>query len=285
MSKIIIIIPYFGQLPFWMPYFLLSCKFNPTIDWIIISDQENQLDTPENVRIIHQSYKSYCDQVSEKLGINFNPSNAYKLCDIKPALGHIHSDLVTGYDFWAFGDLDVIYGNLRNYFSEKRLSKKSLFSTMATRVSGHLCLIRNQTKLNQAFMRVKDWKLIFEDDQHYAFDEKNFSKIFIKHKNLPELLRSFAKIFNPWLRLGEFVEAYSTPNARIKWMDGTSNFPTTWYWSNGNVTNNLNKNVSFPYFHFMVWKKSWTNLANNSKNHNCFDVLKINITSDGFKVY
>jgi hypothetical protein len=279
MSKIIIIIPYFGQLPFWMPYFLLSCKFNPTINWIIISDQENELDTPENVRIIHQSYKSYCDQVSEKLGINFNPSNAYKLCDIKPALAYIHSDLVAGYDFWAFGDLDVIYGNLRNYFSEERLSKKSLFSTMATRVSGHLCLIRNQTKLNQAFMRVKDWKLIFEDDQHYAFDEKNFSKIFIKHKNLPELLRSFAKIFNPWLRLGEFIEAYSTPNARIKWVDGTSNFPTTWFWNNGKVTNNLNKDLSFPYFHFMVWKKSWIKANPNFLLNN---IDKFSIDKNGF---
>jgi hypothetical protein len=150
---------------------------------------------------------------------------------------------------------------------------------MATRVSGHLCLVRNQTKLNQAFMRVKDWKLIFEDDQHYAFDEKNFSKIFIKHKNLPEMLRSFAKIFNPWLRLSEFVEAYSTPNARIKWMDGTSNFPTTWFWNNGKVTNNLNKDLSFPYFHFMVWKKSWIK-ANPKFLLNNID--KFSIDKNGF---
>jgi hypothetical protein len=274
MSKIIIIIPYFGKLPFWMPYFLLSCKFNPTINWTIISDEAYQFDIPENVKFINQTYKSYCEKVSEKLCIKFNPSNTYKLCDIKPALGYIHPDLISGYDFWAFGDLDLIYGDLRKYFTESRLSKKSLFSTMATRVSGHLCLIRNQPKLNQAFMLVKDWKLIFEDDMHYAFDEKKFSKVFIKHKNLPEILRSFAKLFNPWLRLGEFVEAYTTPNARIKWMDGTSNFPTTWYWINGRVTNNLNEDVLFPYFHFMVWKKNWINININflPNNKNVFSI-------------
>jgi hypothetical protein len=191
------------------------------------------------------------------LDIKFNPPNPYKLCDIKPALGYIHADLVEGYDFWAFGDIDLIYGDLRAYFTEDKLAQKSLFSTHATRISGHLCLIKNEIKLNKAFMRVKNWKSIFEDDKHCAFDEKNFSKIFIKHKNFPELLRSFAKIFNPWLRLGEFVEAYSTPNARIKWNNSRNQFPQEWFWSNGVLSNDIDANRYFPYFHFMVWKCKW----------------------------
>jgi hypothetical protein len=279
MKKIIFIIPYFGKLPFWMPYFLVSCKFNPTINWIIITDQRYEMDIPKNVKFIYKTYASYCKFVSKKLDINFNPPNPYKLCDIKPSLGYVHSDLVAGYDFWAFGDLDLIYGDLRAYFTEDRLAKKSLFSTHATRISGHLCLIKNHRKLNEAFMRVKNWKSIFENDRHYAFDEKNFSKLFIKHKNLPQILRRFAKLFNPWLRLGEFVEAYSTPNAKVKWVDGSYNFPSEWLWVKGTVTNVLEPNKKFPYLHFMIWKSLWT------QPNFRFSVLeeKFCITKLGFK--
>lgn len=257
MKKIIFVIPYFGKLPFWMPYFLLSCKSNPSINWVIITDQKYGELIPDNVEIIYHSFDSYCQLVSKKLEITFKPTNPYKLCDIKPALAYIHDDLIKGYDFWAFGDLDLIYGDLRAYFTEAKLSKKSLFSTHATRISGHLCLIRNDSKLNTAFMKIKDWKLIFEDNRHYAFDEKNFSKLFIKHKNLPQPIRNFLKLFNPWLRLGDFKEAFTTPNGRIRWIDGSYNFPDEWYWKDGVISNNSNRGRIFPYFHFMVWKKTW----------------------------
>lgn len=288
MHKIVIVIPYFGQLPFWMPYFLLSCEFNPSVNWVIISDQKYKLAVPKNVKFIHQSYISYCEFVSAKLNIDFYPSSPYKLCDIKPALGYIHSELIQNYDFWGFGDLDLIYGDLRAYFNEERLSQKSLFSTMATRVSGHLCLIRNDSKLNTAFMKIKDWKLIFEDNRHYAFDEKNFSKLFIKHKNLPQPIRNFLKLFNPWLRLGEFKEAFTTPNARIKWIDGSYNFPDEWYWKDGVISNNITRHTIFPYFHFMVWKNNWHSLENvliAQRKTDSTDTLKITIKATGFSIY
>lgn len=281
MLKIVIIIPYFGKLPFWMPFFLESCKSNSSINWAIITDHKYDLPVPINVNFIYQSYSTYCDLVSDKLKINFRPSNTYKLCDIKPALGYIHNDLIKDYDFWGFGDLDLIYGDLRSYFTEYRLSKKSLFSTMATRVSGHLCLIRNNTQLNCAFMRVRNWKLIFEDHKHHAFDEKAFSKLFIRHKNLPEALRSVIKFFRPWLRLAEFVEAYSTPNARIKWLDQTYNFPKKWFWKNGLISNDIDKHYNFPYFHFMVWKKKWVLKQNEFSFQN---ISQFTIDENGFHI-
>jgi hypothetical protein len=255
--KIVIIIPYFGSLPFWMSFFLLSCKYNPTINFIIITDFKYDLPSPSNVEFRYMTYDSYCELVSIKLDINFKPLNSYKLCDIRPAIGLIHDDLIQEYDFWGFGDLDLIYGDLRTHFTEKKLQRKKIISSHQRRVSGHLCIFKNELKINTAFKKIKNWKSIFEDQRHWAFDERAFSKIFIRHKNLPQVIRNFLKLFNPWLRIGHFVELYTTPNARIKWIDGTSNFPATWFWSNGKVTNNLNKDLSFPYFHFMVWKKSW----------------------------
>ena len=99
----------------------------------------------------------YYQLVSDRLNIDFKPSSPYKLCDLKPALGYIHADRIKGFDFWAFGDIDLVYGNLRQYFNEARLKRYHLLSTHERRVSGHLCLIRNTERERRLFMRIDNW--------------------------------------------------------------------------------------------------------------------------------
>ena len=147
-----------------MPFFLESCRRNPDIDWLLFSDCPIPENVPENVRIESTTFDEYCALVSQRLSIRFGPQAPYKLCDIKPALGYIHADRLTGYDFWAFGDLDLIYGNLRRYFTAERLAGYDLFSTHERRVAGHLCLIRNTAEMQRVFMRIKDWEARFADE-------------------------------------------------------------------------------------------------------------------------
>lgn len=255
--RICILIPYFGRWPFWMPLFMESCRYNPSIDWILYTDCGQPDNCPENVRVVHITYQDYCKRIATSLGLDFMPENPYKLCDIRPALGYIHKGELVGYDFWGYGDIDLVYGNLRAYFTNERLQSKDLFSTTGRRVAGHLCLMRNTTAMHTAFMRVKNWKLIFSS-AHVAFDEKHFSKIFIRHKNSPFFVRWLAARCDSWLRIADFTETYVTPNAKIKWIDGSYSFPTEWYWREGMVTNNLTGDREFPYFHFMVWKTIWS---------------------------
>lgn len=257
LDSICIVIPYFGKWPIWMPYYLETCRFNNTINWVFYTDCGKPENLPPNVKIIDISYTDYCDLVSQKLGLEFHPENPYKLCDIKPLLGYIHADELNGFDFWGFGDIDLVYGDLRAYFNQDRLSRKDLFSTHARRISGHLCLLRNTEEMRTAFQRVPNWKSLIVKPGHVAFDEKAFSKVFLRHKNSPRIVLLLAGLFDPWLRKAEFVEAYTTPNAKLRWIDGTKNFPATWYWNRGVVTNNLNGERTFPYFHFMVWKTRW----------------------------
>ena len=49
----------------------------------------------------------------------------------------------------------------------------------------------------------------------------------------------------------------TTPNAGVAWEDGSYNFPNEWYWQQGRVSNNLNRQKSYPYFHFFEWKLLW----------------------------
>ena len=212
---------------------------------------------PANVHIVNMEYKDYCERVSRTLNINFHPTNPYKLCDIKPTLGMIHANELAEYDFWGFGDLDLVYGNLRAYFTAERLARYDLFSTHARRISGHLCLIRNTLEMRFAFMRAKQWQLKLESPEHLAFDESGFSKIFIRHKNSPKWVKKLATILDPWLARAEFVEAYTTPNGKIAWIDGRRSYPTEWYWHAGVVSNSCHDGRVYPYFHFMIWKKKW----------------------------
>jgi hypothetical protein len=146
---------------------------------------------------------------------------------------------------------------LREYFTEARLHRYDLISNHARRVSGHVCLIRNTSRMREAYRRIPDWQQRFCDPQHQALDEGAFSRIFLWRKNFPAPLFKLVGLFNPWRRKSDFCEAYSTPNARIAWIDGSKNFPRYWFWREGRLTNDKDGAREFPYFHFVVWKKNW----------------------------
>ncbi|WP_272886418.1 DUF6625 family protein [Stutzerimonas kunmingensis] len=263
--SIIIIIPYFGKWPFWMPFFIESCRANPNINWLLLGDCADLEDLPNNVEQRFFAFVDYCAFVSECLGINFNPSNPYKLCDLKPALGFIHAEDVAGYDFWGFSDLDLIYGDLRSYFSDERLRKYKVLSTHERRISGHFCLLRNEPELNSLFWKIPDFVRRAEDPKNHALDEGGFSRIFLWRKNFPKPLFELVGLFNRWRRVAEFEEAFSTPNASRPWIDGTLDFPGCWYWENGRLRNCKDGGLEFPYLHFMAWKKNaWTKIPNAS---------------------
>lgn len=259
--SICFVIPYFGRWPFWIPFFLESCRANPTIDWLFFSDCGRPDDCPPNVKVIDMTYSDYCEYASSRLGVHFAPFDPYKLCDLKPALGLVHERELTDYDFWAFGDIDVVYGDLRKHFTNERLASKDLFSSHARRVSGHCCVIRNSERMREAFMLVKDWDLTLANPKHFAFDEKGFSHLFLRHKNWPRWLAKIASNLDRLQRSAEFYETFSTPYARVAWHDGSHRFPATWIWRNGRLTNDLDGSREFPYFHFLVWKsREWKNL-------------------------
>lgn len=259
--SILFLVPYFGRWPFWMPFFLETCRFNPDIDWLLFSDCGAPPSLPRNVRLRACTFASYCQLVSARLGIEFAPDDPYKLCDIKPALGHIHAAELSGYDFWGFSDIDLVYGDLRAYFTPERLARFELLSTHARRISGHLCLLRNSARMREAFMAVPGWRERFSAKAHNAFDEGAFSRLFVRRKNWPAPLRRLFDQCNPWRRRSEFVEAFTTPDGRIAWHDGSERFPTRWIWRQGRLTNDRDREREFPYFHFINWKsRIWSGL-------------------------
>lgn len=245
------VIPYFGRWPFWISFYLESCRRNPDIDWLFFTDCGIPDNPPDNVHFVEMSYQAYCQLVSARLGIEFYPEQPYKLCDIKPALGYIHADRLEDVDFWAFGDIDVVYGDLRRYFTVERLAAKDLLATHHRRVSGHLCLLRNTATMREAFMRIPRWRERYADSTHQALDEGAFSRLFIRHKNWPDALRLFVAKFNAWSRRSEFIESHSTFTLLA---DGHRVVPQRWFLRDGRLTNSEMGDTELPYLHFLVWK-------------------------------
>lgn len=256
-SSIIFIIPYFGQWPCWMPFFIESCRWNKDINWLLLGDCTELVGLPQNVTHKKISFSDYCAFISSRLGFSFAPERAYKLCDLKPALGFIHADDVIGYDYWGFSDLDLIYGDLRRYFTEEKLAKYDFFSTHERRVAGHLCVMRNKQKWVELFWRIPKFQERAQDVKNHALDEGAFTRLFLWRKNFPRPLFKLLGLFNPLRRRAQFEETFSTPSASRAWIDGSMNFPVWWRWQDGKLYSSSDGQREFPYFHFYAWKRHW----------------------------
>jgi len=172
MKKICIIIPYFGKWPDWINYFLLSCKYNATIDWLFLTDCEPPAIQANNLIFKKISLQAFNQLASHKLNMNINIKHPYKLCDFKPAYGKIFEDYLKNYDFWGYGDLDLVYGNIRKFINNDILSKFDIISSHSNFVPGHFCLLRNSPIIINLYLNGANIKNIFIKQNYQGFDEK-----------------------------------------------------------------------------------------------------------------
>ncbi|HAD31294.1 MULTISPECIES: DUF6625 family protein [unclassified Methylophaga] len=254
-QKIIKIIPYFGQWPEWFELYLLSCMHNPDIDWLFYTDCQIPEKSPRNVRFVNISFLDYKKLISERLGINFSSPAPFKLCDVRPAYGFVHQDEIDSYDFYAYGDIDIIYGQIRQFITDEMLDRYDVIGTHNRRLSGHFSLFRNTEQNRQAFRKIPDWQKLMEMDEHIGLDESKFSKLFVRHKNHPLWLRKLWSYSSRYQRRVLYKEQFSTVLSPIKWIDGSSEHPQQWFWKDGHLTNDRD-NREFMYLHFMNWKSN-----------------------------
>jgi len=175
-KNIAIIILYFGELPWYFDYFIHTCRYNPSVDFFLITDDSAYDDkVPKNINIIHKSFIETKKIIGKKLKLKVDFESAYKLCDFKPAYGYIFSDIVQGYDFWGHADIDIIFGDIRSFITTKLLNKFDTISLRNDFITGYFQLFKNTKKVNTLFMQSKDYKKVFTSSKHYCFDETNFT--------------------------------------------------------------------------------------------------------------
>lgn len=173
-KSIVIIILWFGDYPWYFRYFLDSCKFNPSITFIIVGDNDKIHEKPDNVLTYYCSLDELNRRISLKFGIKSNVSTPYKVCDFKPTYGFLFQSEIQAFDFWGYGDLDVIYGDIRSFLSYEVLSTHQVFSFRPEYLSGALTIFKNNNKLNNFFRQSKDWEVICSSSKYFNFDECGF---------------------------------------------------------------------------------------------------------------
>lgn len=273
-TKIAIIIPYFGKFPEWIDLYFQSCMKNIMFDFYFFTDCEMPESYADNMFFVKTSFPDYCKTVSEKLHVEFYPESAYKLCDLKPFYGYIHADILKDYDFWGFGDVDVVWGDMSKFYTEDMFEKYDVFSTHADRLSGHLTIIRNNRQYRELCFKIKNWQEKLKAPNNFVLDENDFSVLlcpaskYIK-KFYAKIIR---KVFNwrdAWVIYYRimpvwnfffcpkefcFKERFSTPILHTgKWT--YKHDSDTWLYEDGKIIN-AKTGKEYMYLHFMIFKKN-----------------------------
>lgn len=171
--KIKIVTFNFGRsMPEYFSLFLKSCAANPSIHWMLLTDQDcKEFEFPDNVKLKKTTLFELEKLAQKKLALpEFRLKKPYKVCDFKPAWGYLLEEDLMGYDFWGYCDYDVIFGDLKKFFTEDRLDNYDKIYTL-----GHFSIVRNCKLCNEAFMQStndsRDYRAIYMSDDTKYFEE------------------------------------------------------------------------------------------------------------------
>lgn len=103
-------------------------------------------DIPKNVYWQVMKFDEFKSLLDSKIGFSSSLYRPYKLCDIRPAYGDIFYDRIKMYDFWGWCDIDIIFGNIRNFITETLLNEYDKIGSL-----GHCVLIRNSDKMRTMY--------------------------------------------------------------------------------------------------------------------------------------
>lgn len=146
LSSVAIFVPYFGKLPNYFPLWLTSCRYNPTIDWFIFTDDTTPLDSPPNVHVQYCTFDDIRRVLQKPFAFPIALNRPYKLCDFKPAYGEAFSEHCRGYDFWGYCEVDLVFGNIRHFITEQILREHDRVFSI-----GFLSLYRNTKRITELF--------------------------------------------------------------------------------------------------------------------------------------
>lgn len=169
-GRIALIIPYFGVLPNWFPYFAKSVANSKIIDVLLFTDAQSATKLPANIKIYPSSLAEFGKLASRKLAIPISLNSSFKMCDFRPAFGEMFQEYIRDYEFWAFGDIDLVYGDVDG-FLKPLLPNHDLISCRKGWITGSLCVLRNCPEVNCLYTRSADWKEALLSPDYRFFDE------------------------------------------------------------------------------------------------------------------
>jgi hypothetical protein len=167
-STCIIFAVYFGRLPTYFDVFLRSVELNAEVDFLLVTDQPIAL-TPANLKVEKMNLDQFRKIASEALGMPVVIPRPYKVCDFRPAFGHIFEKYIQGYSHWGHCDLDVIFGNILGI-----IPREAFTSYSKILIRGNFAIYRNTPAANAWYRTVLpgvDYRRVFSTPNPFHFDE------------------------------------------------------------------------------------------------------------------
>lgn len=160
-----------------MPAFLLSCERNPQTRWLIYTDVDVTGPVPPNVDVRSMPLAEFNARCSDALGVKIQvkPTVLSKLSDLKPAYGVIFADDLRTFDFWAYSELDIVWGDIGAYITDALLAQHDLVSAGNGELAGHFTLFRNTDRMNRLFEIMPDVYGSMSHPHHFRLDERVFT--------------------------------------------------------------------------------------------------------------
>jgi hypothetical protein len=249
LRSLVLISAWFGPWPEWIEFTLATCRGNPTVDWLIVTDQEPPENQPSNVRFERLSLTEFVQRLQGVTGVDLQRvKNPYKLCDLKPAFADALATEIGHYDNYGFADLDVIFGDIRRVYTDELLERYDALSTHEDRISGHLAVFRNTPAVRRSYLGIPGFRKLAGVPDYRGLDEAKYRRVFRSHSSrvLDFLLRRRFRSL--------FVERYSTVGRRGNWPDGSNRGPLEWCWRDGRLTAPGPGGDEYLYLHFMSWR-------------------------------
>lgn len=171
MQKVVLIFPYFGTLPVQYNMWRESALRNHTIDFMFFTDAN--IEPAKNIIVNKMIFDDFKQLVQNPFDFPIVLDRPYKLCEYKQSYGYILQDYIKKYDFWGYGDIDLVYGDIRAFLTDDVLKHKFLLGW------GHLTLLHNDDDTNTYFMKkvsgYQDYKDAFRTSEITFFDEYGYN--------------------------------------------------------------------------------------------------------------
>lgn len=264
--SIAVLIPYFGRWPEWAPLFFETVRRNATIHFLVFTDCDTEDLQAPNIHVHACSLPEYVTLVKERVDVAFDPPDAYKLCDLRPLFGTIHEPELRDFDFYGWCDTDLLFGDIRAFYTGEVLARHDVLSTHAHRISGHFALFRNTRRNREMYRRIYAWRDALRRPEFVGIDEHGITNAYLMTVfdragekfgwRLDNALTHWAS--RRRRRRILLQERYTTPFLPRPWLDGTldSAQPDLWHYRDGRITNVRDGDRAFLYLHLMNFKSS-----------------------------
>ena len=148
---------------------LRSVAYNPTVDFLLVTDISYDKPYPPNVKVIDMTFGCLKARIQANFDFTISLDIPYKLCDYKPTWGLVFQNELASYDYWGYCDIDQVFGAIRDFVTDRVLDRYPRVGYL-----GHFSLFRNCTELNLLFMQsgaLFDYRSVYSSSCPHAFDE------------------------------------------------------------------------------------------------------------------